>query len=315
MTDLSIIFVNWNSTEYLRQCLESVYAYTADINFEVIVVDNASPRNDADSLKELFPSIKLIHSKTNVGFAAANNIGFAHSTGRYILFLNPDTKLVSPAITDMLRHLKALPDAGIVSCRLLNANLSTELESIQPYPTILNRVFDSELFLRFRPFRDLGGRGALFSQSKGPFKVDVVPGTCIMMPRETFERAGQFSTDYFMYAEDVDLCYQVRQLGLQTYFLGDVSVIHFGGSSSKQQGGSPWVAVRQAQATLKFCEKTRGRLYCSVFRSVLAIVSVLRVVILCILFPFSFVFENCKYLRHSLLKWTALLKWSLGLVR
>lgn len=315
MIELSIIFVNWNSTEYLRQCLESVYALTTGINFEVIVVDNASPQNDADSLKVLYPSINLIHSKTNVGFAAANNIGFAQSSGEYVLFLNPDTKLVGPAINVMLGHLKSLPDAGIVSCRLLNAKLATELESIQPYPTILNRVLDSKLFLRFKCFRNLGGRAALFSNSKDAAKVDVVPGTCIMLRREVFAKAGQFSTDYFMYAEDMDLCYSVRQLGLQTYFLGDASVIHYGGSSSKQRGGSAWAAVMQAKTTMKFCEKTRGGFYSVGYRLAVGAASVFRLILLSLLIPLSFAFPSLKYLRSSFRKWLALLKWSAGLAQ
>jgi GT2 family glycosyltransferase len=315
MIELSIIFVNWNSTEYLRQCLESVYALTTGIDFEVIVVDNASPQNDAESLKVHYPSINLIQSKTNLGFAVANNVGFAQSTGKYVLFLNPDTKLVGPAINVMLGHLKSLPDAGIVSCRLLNTKLATELESIQPYPTILNRVLDSKAFLRFKFFRNLGGREALFSNSNEAAKVDVVPGTCIMLRREVFDRAGQFSADYFMYAEDMDLCYSVRKLGLQTYFLGDASVIHYGGSSSKQRGGSPWVAVMQAKATEKFCEKTRGRLYSACYRLSVGASSVVRLILISLLIPFSFAFSRLKYLRFSFWKWFALLRWSVGLAR
>jgi hypothetical protein len=315
MIELSIIFVNWNSTEYLRQCLESVYAQTTGINFEVIVVDNASPQNDADSLKVFYPTIHLIQSEENVGFAAANNIGFARSSGEYVLFLNPDTKLVGPTINVMLGHLKSLDDAGIVSCRLLNAKLATELESIQPYPTIVNRVLDSELFLRFKFFRNLGGRAALFSTSKDAAKVEVVPGTCIMLRRKVFAEAGQFSTDYFMYAEDMELCYRVRQLGLQTYFLGDASVIHYGGSSSKQRGGSAWSAVMQAKATLRFCEKTRGGFYSSGYRLAIGASSVIRLICLALLIPFSFVFSRLKYLRSSFRKWLALLKWSAGLAQ
>jgi GT2 family glycosyltransferase len=315
MIELSIIFVNWNSTDYLRQCLESVYALTTDVNFEIIVVDNASPQNDADSLKVLYPSINLIQNKLNVGFAAANNIGFAKSSGEYVLFLNPDTKIIGDAISVMLRHLKSIPDAGIVSCRQLNAELATELESIQPFPTILNRVLDSKFFLRFRLFRDLGGRAAIFSKSHDAAKVDVVPGTCIMLRRVVFAKAGQFNTDYFMYAEDIDLCYSVRQLGLQTYFVGDASVIHYGGSSSKQRGGSAWVAVMQAKAVLKFCERTRGGFYAAGYRFAVGATSVFRVIILGLMIPLSFVFSRLKYVRSSFRKWLGLLKWAAGLAQ
>jgi GT2 family glycosyltransferase len=315
MIELSIIFVNWNSTEYLRQCLESVYALTKGIEFEIIVVDNASPQNDVDSLKVYYPSICLIKSAQNVGFAAANNIGFAQSSGKYVLFLNPDTKIIGDAINVMLSHIKSIPDAGIVSCRQLNAAMATELESIQPFPTILNRIIDSKFFLRFKRFRELGGRAAIYSTSKDAAKVDVVPGTCVMLRREVFAAAGQFNTDYFMYAEDIDLCYSVRQLGLQTYFAGDASIIHYGGSSSKQRGGNAWVAVMQAKAVLKFCERTRGRFYAAGYRLAVAATSVVRLIILGLLIPFSFAFSRLRYVRSSFLKWFGLLKWATGLAQ
>jgi hypothetical protein len=314
MTDLSIIFVNWNSTEYLRQCLESLYAHTSGINFEIVVVDNASPQNDVSVLKEQFPDIHLILSKENLGFAGGNNVGFAQSAGEHVLFLNPDTKLLDPAINTMLSHLKSLPDAGIVSCRLLNANLATEPESIQPYPTILNRVIDAQILTGLWPFRTLGGRAALDSKSMEPAEVDVVPGTCIMLRRDIFEKVGGFSVNYFMYAEDVDLCYKVRQLGLKTYFLPDAGVIHYGGSSAKQRGG-PWVAVTQAKAILTFCEKTRGRFYGAAFRASMGVASIFRLAAITVLLPFSNFSSGLKNLRFSFSKWLAMLKWSVGLVR
>lgn len=145
--------------------------------------------------------------------------------------------------------------------------------------------------------------------------MDVVPGTCLMLRREIFAKAGQFSTDYFMYVEDMDLCYSVRQLGLQAYFLGDASVIHYGGSSSKQRGGSAWVAVMQAKATLKFCEKTRGGLYSAGYRIAVGATSVFQLILLSFLVPFSFAFSRLKYLRGSFRTWLALLKWSAGLAQ
>ena len=103
---LSIIPVNWNSTEYVRQCVASIYENTRAVEFELIVVDNASPDGDADLLKQQLKELKLIKSPENLGFGRANNLGFKHSTGQYLLFLNPDTKLVNPAIDIMLTHLR-----------------------------------------------------------------------------------------------------------------------------------------------------------------------------------------------------------------
>src|ERR1700687_5782969 len=108
--DLSIVFVNWNSTDYLRESIESLYHFTRNVSFEIIVVDNASPEKDVDSLKEQFPEIILMHSDKNLGFAGVNNLGFRQSIGKYVLFLNPDTRLVTPAIDTMMRRIESLPD-------------------------------------------------------------------------------------------------------------------------------------------------------------------------------------------------------------
>src|SRR5262249_7248663 len=96
--DLSIICVNWNSADYLRECIASVYAHTRSVSFEIIVVDNASTRPGLDALVEQFPDVKITKSPKNLGFAGANNLGFQQSIGEYVLFLNPDTKLLEPSI-------------------------------------------------------------------------------------------------------------------------------------------------------------------------------------------------------------------------
>ena len=116
--DLSIIYVNWNSLDYLRESIASVYEHTHDISFEIVVVDNASPERGVDTLKDLFPDVLVTKSSQNLGFAGANNVGFRHSTGEYVLFLNPDTQLIAPSINIMLDHAKARSDAGIVGCKL-----------------------------------------------------------------------------------------------------------------------------------------------------------------------------------------------------
>lgn len=131
--ELSIIIVNWNSLAFLRACLVSVYQHIAEIPFEVIVVDNASPEDDIDSLKQRFPDVQLIKSVVNLGFAGANNLGFKESKGDYVLFLNPDTQLIGNAIETMLDQAKLLPDAGVVGCKLLNTDLSVQTSCIQRF--------------------------------------------------------------------------------------------------------------------------------------------------------------------------------------
>ena len=270
--DLSIICVNWNSVNYLRECIPSVYEHTQGITFEIIVVDNASPEGGVDALKQEFPDIVLIKSSENLGFAGANNLGFKQSKGKCILFLNPDTKLLNPAINIVLQRLQSLPDAGIVGCKLLNGDLSVQTSSIMRFPGILNQVFQAE-YLRLRwPSFPLWNIGPLFSSSAEPAKVEVITGACMMMRREIFEKVGMFSEEYFMYAEDMDLCWKVSRAGFSNYYVGEGRIVHFAGVSSPRE----WQTIMKMRAELRLCAKFHGRYYAFLFRSVFSMNAAIR---------------------------------------
>ncbi len=270
--ELSIIFVNWNSVNYLRDCIASIRRHTQGIEYEIIVVDNASPEGGVDALKEQFPDIVLIKSVENLGFAGANNLGFKASKGKCVLFLNPDTKLLNPAIHYMLRSLESLPGAGIVGCKLLNGDLSVQTSSIMKFPGILNQVLQSEA-LRLRwPSFPLWNIGPLFSSSSEPVKVEVITGACMMMRREVFEKVGMFSEEYFMYAEDVDLCWKITRAGFPNYYVGTGNIVHYGGVSSPRE----WQMAMKVKAELRLCAKFHGRFYALLFRSALALSAALR---------------------------------------
>jgi GT2 family glycosyltransferase len=299
LMDVSIIYVNWNSVDYIRASIDSVYEHTKDITFEIIVVDNASPKGNVDVLKEDFPQITLLKSEKNLGFAGANNLGFKSCSGEAVLFLNPDTKLVNPAINVMLHHLRELPNAGIIGCKLLNSDLSLQTSCIQTFPTILNQVLDMN-YLRDRwPSNPLWGIGPLYSDSKVPAKVEVVSGACLMINRGAFEKVAMFSEDYFMYAEDLDLCYKVFHAGYTNYYVGQGQVIHYGGKSSE-----PESAIRMKwRAIPRFCDKNRGRVYGIAFRIVLTVAAMCRLVALRIACALG---DKAK-LRLAVAKWRTIL--------
>ena len=164
--ELSIIFVNWNSVNWLRECIPSIQEHTHGIDYEIIVVDNASPECGVDALKEEFPDIVLIKSNENLGFSGANNVGFRESKGECVLFLNPDTKLVNPAINFMLQGLRSLPGAGIVGCKLLNGDGSVQTSSIMKFPGILNQVFSMRVCGCAGLLSRCGISGRCFRQAK-----------------------------------------------------------------------------------------------------------------------------------------------------
>jgi N-acetylglucosaminyl-diphospho-decaprenol L-rhamnosyltransferase len=310
MKELSIIIVNWNSLPYLRQCLKSVYAETRGIDFEVIVVDNDTSDNAANQFREEFPAVMVIRTGENLGFARANNLGVRISSGKNILFLNPDTSIVGESIGIMLFHLERLADAGIVGCKLLNSDLTVQTSCIQRFPTILNQVVSIE-WLRLRlPDLDLWGIKPLFSNEEKIVPVDVVSGACLMATRDAFEKVGCFSEEYFMYAEDMDLCYKVQQAGRTVYYVGGATVIHYGGGSSEDGRSSQLASVRQKQAMMQFCRKTRGWSYAALYRAAMGINAMCRLAAITLVRPFA---RGKRQFDGTLAKWTAVLKWAVGL--
>jgi GT2 family glycosyltransferase len=300
--DLSIISVNYNSLDYLRPCIAGIYQWTRGISFEIIVVDNGSPKGDVDQLKAEFPDIKIVKSCKNLGFAGANNLGFKHSCGDWVLFLNPDTKLTSPALNVMLDRARTMADLGLAGCRLLNADGSVQTSSIMNFPRILNSIVQIER-LRLRWPRLLG-IGPLFSENPAPIRVEAVSGACMLTKSDVFEQISMFSEDYFMYSEDVDLCYKADRAGLKNYYLGQASMIHYGGTSSD---GERQTSMK-TRAELLFCEKNYGRSYTRAFRAALALNAVARLMTIAIMSCFGSKLSIRYRLESARARWTCILK-------
>jgi GT2 family glycosyltransferase len=315
MTDLSIVYVNWNSLDYLRKSIASVYEHTRGISFEIIVVDNASPETGVESLTELFAGIKIIRSSENLGFARANNQGFRISTGRYVLLLNPDTLLIESSLDVMLRHIQLLPDAGIVGCKLLNSDRSVQLSSIQKFPNILNQVVDAEYMLSRWPRFPLWNIGPLFCSDVKLTKAEVISGACMLLRHEVFEKVGMFSEDYFMYAEDLDLNYKVRKAGFTNYYVGETAIIHHGGRSSSRQQVSQWATIMKYNAMLRYFRKTRGRSYELLYRASIGIAAVCRLLLLAFAIPVGDRLFQKESLHMASKKWRAVLAWAVGFSR
>jgi len=310
--DLSIIYVNWNSLDYLRESIASVIEQTHSVAYEIIVVDNASPEPGVDLLKQTFPDVKIIHSENNLGFAGANNLGFRHSTGEFVLFLNPDTKLMAPSIDLLIARHKGLPDAGIVGCKLLNTDLSVQLSSIQTYPTILNQAMDAE-YLRLRwPECPLWKIAPLFSEKVSLMKVEIIPGACMLLRRSVFERIGLFSEEYFMYAEDLDLNYKVKAAGLTNYYVGETAIIHHGGTSSSRQRVSHWATIMKYRAMVQLFRKTRGGVYALGYRLAMGAVATGRLMLLGLMSLLGNLVSDRESLNYSREKWKTVLKLTAG---
>ncbi|WP_340122716.1 glycosyltransferase family 2 protein [Methylobacter svalbardensis] len=310
--DLSIIIVNWNSKDYLQKCIASILSWTTDINFEIVVIDSASFDGVDEMLKRCYPQVRFIQSDRNLGFAKANNVAFRVSTGSNILFLNPDTELIGPAINILLDYIQILPKTGAIGCKLLNADGSVQTSCIQAFPTILNQLLNSEFLRALFPKFSLWGMASLFNAKDEPAEVDVISGACLMLKRSLFEQVGLFSGDYFMYAEDLDLCYKISQAGFTNYYIPGASVTHFGGGSTEKRP-SDFSVVMMRESLWRFMKKNRGNIYGLAYRASIAISAIGRLLLLMILLPLHYFRQSRPSWNASLKKWQAILTWSLGL--
>ena len=230
--DLSVIIVNWNTRDLLAQCLRSVYDTTSNLDFEVVVVDNASTDGSQAMVRQQFPHILLIANRENVGFARANNQAMRVSRGRYALLLNSDALLLAHAVQAMISLAEANPQAGIIGAQLLNPDGSFQA-SHTPFPNL------------WQEFLILSGVGRMLygpwypshgpQEEQGPQMVGYVEGACMLVRREAFEDVGGLDEGYFMYAEEVDWCYAMWEKGWQVWYQPAAQVIHLGGGSSRSR--------------------------------------------------------------------------------
>lgn len=311
--DLSIVIVNWNSVEFVLDCVSSIQASVHELDYEIVIVDNASQDDPSSVLAARFPSLKLLRSDRNIGFAGANNIGAELSHGNKILFLNPDTIVLGNAIQTMSASLDAAATIGAVGCRLLNRDMTVQTSCVQRFPTIVNQLFGLECLRRFLPAAPLWGMGPLFlKDSGGSCEVEVVSGAALMVRRQAFEEVGRFSTDYFLYAEEADLCHKFRRRGWKIYHVGDAKIVHFGGQSTRKISNASSEVIMRDSVFRLLC-KFRGRTYAHFYRIALFSGAVIRLIALTPLLAIP----NCSLgpdsVRDVFRKWCRIASWAVSL--
>lgn len=311
--NLSILIINWKSAHYLRPCLASVFRETQGIEFEVIVVDNASYDGSAELIRTEFPQVTFIQNDQNQGFAKANNLGYRHSSGEILVFLNPDTEVIGNALPTMCSHLRSMPKAGALGCLLLNSDLSVQTSCVQAFPTILSQMLDGDYLRQLFPRWSIWGTKALVDYGGNPVLVDAVSGACLMVERTAFEAVGLFSEDYFMYTEDLELCYKIWKAGYSIYHINDAKVIHHGKGSAGMQEEKGFSTILQKQTLMHFFRQTRGSLYSKLYKVVLGCSAILRLMLVALMLPIAFLMRDPTSLIRALKKWYKVFRWSIGL--
>jgi len=233
--DLSIIIVNYNVKEFIQNLLHSIFKAGCNLKYAIIIIDNASEDGSAEFIKEKFPNVNLIINNKNIGFGKANNIGLSVAKGEYILLVNPDTLIREDTLEKMISFFETNPDAGLAGCKILNPDGSLQLACRRSFPgpwtsfckvTGLSTLFpNSRLFARYN---------LTYLDENKTHEVDAISGSFMMMKREVYEKVGGFDEQFFMYGEDLDLCYRIQKSGWKVYYTPDTQIIHYKGESTKR---------------------------------------------------------------------------------
>jgi GT2 family glycosyltransferase len=252
--DISVIIVNWNAKNLLRDCLSSLYKTVSDLVCEVVVVDNASSDGSVTMLETEFPSVIRIVNTENKGFGAANNQALAIMKGKYALLLNTDTVLMPEAVKKIWDFCEANDKAAIVCGQLLNADGSKQ-NSIASFPGLFTLAVNTSLLEYLFPGRYPSKR----YKHTSPIEVDSAIGACMMIRKKALDEAGAFDERYFFFFEETDLAYTMRRKGWKIYQVPDALIYHLQGQSIGHNISS---RIEFYLSRYQFLRKWHGPLYC-----------------------------------------------------
>ncbi|MDO8671585.1 MAG: glycosyltransferase family 2 protein [Dehalococcoidia bacterium] len=250
---LSVVIVSYNTREQLGNCLRSLSENPAGFQVETLVADNASVDGSPEMVANDFPTVRLIKIPENLGFAGANNRAIHEARGKHLLLLNSDTLVLPGALEEMVRAMENNPKAGAVGCRLLNAD-GTLQRSLRTFPNFFVHFIEMlELYRLLGSGRLVGRVYPHNSDHRQARWIDWVPGACMLIRGKAMEQVGLLDEGYFMYAEDMDLCYRMKKHGWLTFFTPEAEIVHFGGGSSAPTRGK--LIVEQYRSLYRFYQK------------------------------------------------------------
>ncbi|MGQ9455911.1 MAG: glycosyltransferase family 2 protein [Armatimonadota bacterium] len=251
---LSVIIVNWNTTQLLIECLQSLKLHPPTVNYEIIVVDNASADFRPCEFTQRFPKVRLICNSENLGYAVANNQAIRESRGEYILLLNPDTQVTDKALDALLEFMDLHPQAAACGAKLVRPDGTVEL-SVRgfPYPTSLFFEFIglSRIFPNSRTIGRYRMRWFSYNETS---EVDQPMGSCLILRRRAVEEVGLLDESFPIFFNEVDWLYRAKKIGWKIYFTPEAIVVHHGGAATSQVARR--VMIRESHNSLiRFYEK------------------------------------------------------------
>jgi GT2 family glycosyltransferase len=234
MVDVSAVIVNWNTRQLLLDCIRSILSETAEPKLEIIVVDNDSHDGSAEAVLREFPACRVIRNPRNAGFAAANNLGIAASSGRYVCLVNSDVKLLDSCLDRMCAYMDQHAEVGMLGPLVLNRDRTIQ-RSVSRLPTVWNTLIQAVFFDRLFPGLPwFHSRFTNIPDLSRPSQVEVLSGCFLMVRRAALNLVGPLDERFFMYKEDVDWCKRFSEAGSAIVFYPEAKTIHYGGASSSQ---------------------------------------------------------------------------------
>jgi GT2 family glycosyltransferase len=285
---ISIIIVSWNTARFLENCLASILANPPTAPFESWVVDNASTDDSPRMVREKFPRVHLVENRENVGFARANNQVIQRCTGKYILLLNPDTLVTSGALQALVDFLDKHPEAGAAGARILNPDGTLQISS-HPRPTLPRELWRLFHLDRLSPYAEYPLNKWKTNQGQ---EVDLLMGACLLLRKEVLDQVGFLDEDYFMYSEEIDLCYRIQRAGWRLFWVPEAEVVHFGGQSTQQAPTEMFLNLYHGK--IKYFRKHNGWSAAQIYKLILMIAAVSRLV----LAPFVFLEHSSRRQKH-----------------
>ncbi len=251
--EVTFVIVNYRAAALLEQCLEKVAGACDGLAHEVIVVDNSSEEGEMERIRDRFDGVRIVRNGVNLGFARAVNQGIGMSSGKYILALNPDTLLPAEGIQPLLEFAdrkRASENAGVFGCRLLNRDGSLQFSKGR-FPTLARTIIDVLRPKRIRKY-ELAG----YDTASEP---DWVTGACILIHRDVLDAVGPLDENFFMYYEDVDLCFRARRQGFKVFYFPATAAFHYFPHCQRRES-RPFVPVEIRRSHLYFYRKHYSRL-------------------------------------------------------
>ncbi|MFO7845905.1 MAG: glycosyltransferase [Balneolaceae bacterium] len=291
-TDITIIIVNYNVKEFLVNCLQSVQKAAEHFEAEIFVVDNASTDGSIPFLRDRFKDVQFIENKKNLGFGKANNQAIRRANGKYTLLLNPDTLVQENTLDVLYQKMEANTEWGACGCKILNPDGTFAPESRRSVPKVSTAIYKAigltSLFPESKHF------GAYYQGWKDEDEEDEVPvlsGSFMYFRTQCLKEVNGFDERFFMYGEDIDLCYRVKEAGWKIYYVPKTSIIHYKGESSKKNE----IAYNKAfnDAIYKFFDKHYTSKYSRLFKFLVYWAIRFRAII-------SFISHNLKDFRFTI---------------